>query len=256
MNRRPALVLLVAFALAAVLAPPVPLAVAEEKPAYLDKAKPVEARVEDLLKRLTLDEKLAARPRRLEVHDRRHPAPRDPAALALRRARTACARTSAPTTGTPPAAPTTSRRGCRWAWPWPPPGTPTSRKAYGETIGAGSPRPRQAHHAGPGREHPPHAAQRPELRVLRRGPLPRRPHGRALDPRGAVAGRRRLREALRAQQPGVAAGHDRRRGRRADAARDLPARLRGGGEGRWSPRPSWAPTTSSAGSTPATTTTC
>ena len=55
MTRRLALVLPVA--LAPVLGPPLPAA-AQEKPPYLDASKPVEERVEDLLKRMTLDEKL------------------------------------------------------------------------------------------------------------------------------------------------------------------------------------------------------
>jgi beta-glucosidase len=57
MTRRLALVLLAAIALTAVVAPPAPIA-AEERPLYLDKARPLDDRVEDLLKRLTVDEKL------------------------------------------------------------------------------------------------------------------------------------------------------------------------------------------------------
>jgi beta-glucosidase len=57
MTRRLAFVLLVAIAVAAVVAPPRPVA-AQQNPVYLDRARPVEERVEDLLKRLTLDEKL------------------------------------------------------------------------------------------------------------------------------------------------------------------------------------------------------
>jgi beta-glucosidase len=58
MTRPLAFVPPVAFALAAFLAPPTPVATAEERPVYLDGAKPVEERVEDLLKRLSVDEKL------------------------------------------------------------------------------------------------------------------------------------------------------------------------------------------------------
>ncbi len=57
MTRRLAFALPVALSLAAVFAPSRPLA-AEEKALYLDKARPVDERALDLLKRLTLDEKL------------------------------------------------------------------------------------------------------------------------------------------------------------------------------------------------------
>jgi beta-glucosidase len=58
MTRRLDLVVLAVLACAAAVALAAPAAVAEERPLYLDASKPVDARVEDLLKRLTLDEKL------------------------------------------------------------------------------------------------------------------------------------------------------------------------------------------------------
>ncbi len=76
--------------------------------------------------------------------------------------------------------------------------------------GQGRPRP-----ARPDRVHPPHAAGRPHLRVLRRGPVAERPPRRRLHLRRAGPGGRLLREALRLQRPGVRADDDQRRGRRA-----------------------------------------
>ena len=75
-------------------------------------------------------------------------------------------------------------------------------------------------------------ARRAHLRELRRGPAgAERLRGR-LDPR--APGRRgdRGREALRREQPGDGALHRQRDHRRAHAARDLPAALRGGGQAR------------------------
>ena len=102
-------------------------------------------------------------------------------------------------------------------------------------------------------QHHAHSAWGPDLRVLRRGPVPDVAPWRRLGPGRPVQGRDRQRQALRGQQPGgrVAgrqrgragpadwaaprAGRpaDRRHGRRrAHAARDLPSALRGRGQAR------------------------
>ncbi len=110
----------------------------------------------------------------------------------------------------------------------------------------------QRRHLRPDREHHADAPRRPDLRGLRRGSVPRLAADRRVDPRRAVPGPDRERQALRGQQPGgrqpgrrrepprAAAGaallvrqpHDRRCGsRRAHAARGLPAAVRGGRQG-------------------------
>ncbi len=88
------------------------------------------------------------------------------------------------------------------------------RRAHGRDVGPGHgraggrrPRPGRPLPGGPRpararREHLPGAAERPRLRVLRRGPAPGRPAGRRLLPGRPEPGRRRLRQALRLQQPG------------------------------------------------------
>ena len=67
------------------------------------------------------------------------------------------------------------------------------------------------------REHHAHAARRPHLRVLRRGPVPDGADRRRLDPRRAGRGRDRQRQALRGEQPG-----GRRRGRRTQSRPGQP----------------------------------
>ena len=77
-----------------------------------------------------------------------------------------------------------------------------------------------------GRRHHARTAQRPELRVRRRGPDPSRHDGRPTDegrPGSAHHGRP---EALRAQRPGNGPQHRQRRARRAVDARDRPAGVR------------------------------
>ena len=84
--------------------------------------------------------------------------------------------------------------------------------------------------ARPGHQHQALAAVRAQLRVLLRGPAARR-RARCRARRGhAEPGRRRVAEALRRQQPGDRPDAGQRRGRRAHAARDLPARVRAGGD--------------------------
>ena len=78
-----------------------------------------------------------------------------------------------------------------------------------------------------GGQHRADAALRAQLRLLRRGPLAQRPDCGRLRSRNPGRGHRGLREAFCPQQPGKEPGPRRRGGRRAGAARDLPARVRG-----------------------------
>ncbi len=80
---------------------------------------------------------------------------------------------------------------------------------------------------GPDREHQPRAAMGPELRGLRRGPLPGRAHGRGVHQGRASRRRDPVGEAFRRQQRGVRAPPHRREDRRAHAARDLLAGVQG-----------------------------
>ena len=84
---------------------------------------------------------------------------------------------------------------------------------------------------GPGHQHQALAAVRAQLRVPLRGPAP----GRAARAPALVEGLQSQgvgasRQALRGEQPGDRPDAGQRRGRRAHAARDLPARLRAGGQ--------------------------
>ncbi len=101
------------------------------------------------------------------------------------------------------------------------------------TARGGGPRTRDAGGGGrgaprPGREHQAVPAVRPQLRVLLRGPVPRRRPGHRLRAGRAEPGRRHVPEALRGQQPGDRPGQGQRRRGRADPARDLPPGLRAG----------------------------
>ena len=90
-------------------------------------------------------------------------------------------------------------------------------------------RPRPARADG---QHPPLAAERPQLRVLLGGPAARgRDRGR-LCPGRAEQGRRGDHQAFRRQRVRVRAHDDQLGDRRAHAARDLSAAVRGGGAGR------------------------
>ena len=88
-------------------------------------------------------------------------------------------------------------------------------------------RARRRHRARTRREHEAIAAVRTQLRVLLRGPVPRRRARHRLDRRHPGGGGRRVAQALRREQPGDAADVGERGGRRANASRGLPARLRG-----------------------------
>ena len=87
-------------------------------------------------------------------------------------------------------------------------------------------------------------------------PHPRRRARRRPRAGHPVAGRRHLREALRRQQPGDRPAAGLGRGRRAHAARDLPAGVRAGRHRRPSRGRSCAPTTGSTASTPRSTRGC
>ena len=171
-----------------------------------------------------------ARSRRREVLGRGHPPPRDPRAAALRRPARRARRDEPPhvqTSGTHRRLRDLAARGRRAGRDLEP--RPRARVRHG--AGRGGARARQVRAPRARRQHPAHAARRARLRVPERGPVPRGAHGRAVDRGAAIPRRRGLRQALRAQQPGVGARHHQRRGRRTRAARDLPARLRGRREG-------------------------
>ncbi len=107
-----------------------------------------------------------------------------------------------------------------------------SRPAAPDGRGAwrGGPRDGRGGAARPWRQPQAQPARRPQLRVLLRGPAAgRRPRG-AVGARPAKPRRRRMRQALRGQQPGDRADADQRGGRRAHAARTVPARLPAGGD--------------------------
>ncbi len=170
---------------------------ADERAPYLDPAQPIDARVEDLLGRLTLEEKVGARPRQRQVPRGRRRAARRAAACGPPTGRTACARRSsvdswAPagwTTDFATAMPTGIALAATWS--------PELAELYGRTVGDEA-RARGKHVIlGPGAQHPADAPLRPQLRLLRRGPVARRPHDRRL--REGHAGRAddRLHQALR-----------------------------------------------------------
>ena len=96
----------------------------------------------------------------------------------------------------------------------------------GQGHGQGDAGVRRRRAARPRVEHPSPPARRPQLRVLLRGPAAVRQAGRRDDQGRAVAGRRRVREALRGERSRVEPVHDQREGLAARVARDLPARFR------------------------------
>ena len=96
------------------------------------------------------------------------------------------------------------------------------RRRRGPLPGKGCP-------AGSGRQHLPHTAQRPQLRVHGRRPLPGRGDGRSLHPGASEKRRGGLCQALRTEQSGAVARIGRRRGQRTGPARDLPAGIPQGG---------------------------
>ena len=185
-----------AAAAAAVAIGPRSAVVADERPPYLDPARPIDARVEDLLARLTLEEKVGL------VH-----------ANGKFRAG------GVERLGVPPLWTADGPQGVReeiGVDSWEPAGW-TSDFATAMPVGmalavdvepgAGrglrprrrgrGPRARQARDPRPRPQHPENAAVRPQLRLLRRGPVARRPHDRGL--REGHAGRAddRLHQALR-----------------------------------------------------------
>ena len=104
---------------------------------------------------------------------------------------------------------------------------PGSGRADGRRARTGGARTRRGRTAGAGDEHQALPAVRTQLRVLLRGPHPRRPHGRRPRPRHPVPGRGRHPEALRRQRSGTAPHGLGFRSRRGHHARDLPDRIRG-----------------------------
>ncbi len=108
--------------------------------------------------------------------------------------------------------------------------------ALAATIGrrdrARRPRQGRALSPGPGRGHLYGPDERPQLRVLRRRPVPGGANRRGLHQRRPERGRERHREALRRQQLGVRPPQRERDRRRAHAARAVPAGVRGRGQGR------------------------
>ena len=87
-------------------------------------------------------------------------------------------------------------------------GIPTLVGEVGRALGREA-RSKSAHvAAGADRQPPPHAARRPQLRVLQRGPGAHGGDRRRLHPRRAARGRRRLRQALRRQRHRVRAHDD------------------------------------------------
>ena len=105
-----------------------------------------------------------------------------------------------------------------------------SSAQFGDALGWEAVAQGHQRQARPGREHRPRPAQRPQLRVLRRGPVPRRPDRRRGDQGHPEPARHRDGQALRAEQPGDQPHDGLLRRRRADDARDLPAGVRGGGQ--------------------------
>ena len=229
-GRRRALLALVALALAtaAGFAPgPFGRVAAQDRPPYLDPARPLDARVEDLLARLTLEEKVglvhangkfrAGGVERLGV-------PYLWTADGPQGVREEVGVDSWEPAGWTNDFATAMPVGMALASTW----DTELAEAYGRDGRGRGPRARQARDPRPRAEHPENAAVRPQLRLLRRRPVARRPHHRGL--REGHAGRAddRLSQALRRQQPGAGPRLDRRAGGRAAAPGDLPAGVRGG----------------------------
>lgn len=114
---------------------------------------------------------------------------------------------------------------------------PGAGARYGTRSGAGRPRPRRAYHAGTRRQYLPFAPVRPQLRVLRRGPLSGVGDHRAVYRGHAVRRGYGDDQTLCGQQSGVGPSSGKLRYRRAHAPRNLSPGLP---QGR-SSRPAWAP---------------
>ena len=103
-----------------------------------------------------------------------------------------------------------------------------------QQVGAGAGRrgrcARRGCAAGTRRQHEAHAALRTQLRVLLGRPLPGGRAGRRFHQWRAEQGRGHVTQAFCGQQPGDRALPHRRHRRRAHPPRDLPARLRDGGQ--------------------------
>ena len=151
----------------------------ETRPAYLDPRPPLEARVDDLLARLTLEEKVglvhangkfrAGGVERLGV-------PYLWTADGPQGVREELGVDSWEPAGWTSDFATAMPVGIALASTW----DPELAEAYGRTVGEEA-RARGKHVIlGPALQHPADAAVRPQLRLLRRGPVARRPHHRRL----------------------------------------------------------------------------
>lgn len=109
---------------------------------------------------------------------------------------------------------------------------PRSRERGGRTHRRRGEARRRPLHAGSGGEPRPLPARRPRFRVLLGGSAPDGGTRSGVRARDAVAGRRGLPEALRRERRRGAPNYGQLRRGRADAARGLPAPVRGRGPGR------------------------